>query len=313
MSELREDFADYDEFDALETHARWAGIPWDGRPAVRRVSVQVSSDQRLSMLSWYGGEPEIVFLHGGGQNAHTWDTVIMALDRPSLAVDLPGHGHSSWREDRDYWPWSNAEAVSKMMEDHAPNAKAVVGMSLGGLTTIRLAASRADLVRRVVVVDVTPGVIPRQVGLTVEERGAVAVMAGPPVYDSFDDMLGELAKTMPNRPVDSLIPGLRHNTMCRADGKWVWRHDMIPRPTEEGSPESRPPGFEPLWDDVERIGQPALLVKGGASKFVHEEDAARFARTARNARVEEVEGAGHSVQSDRPVQLASLIASVLES
>ncbi len=36
----------------------------------------------------------MVFLHGGGQNAHTWDTVILGLGVPALAIDLPGHGRS---------------------------------------------------------------------------------------------------------------------------------------------------------------------------------------------------------------------------
>ena len=36
-------------------------------------------------------------MHGGAQNAHTWDTVALALDRPLVAVDLPGHGHSDGR------------------------------------------------------------------------------------------------------------------------------------------------------------------------------------------------------------------------
>ena len=41
-----------------------------------------------------------VLLHGGSQNAHTWDTVAMALDRPLVAIDLPGHGHSDGPGDR---------------------------------------------------------------------------------------------------------------------------------------------------------------------------------------------------------------------
>jgi pimeloyl-ACP methyl ester carboxylesterase len=310
VTDLRQDEVDYDEFDALEGYARWAGIPFEARPPVRRLSMEVAEGQRVSMLAWYGDDPELVFLHGGGQNAHTWDTVIMALGRPSLALDLPGHGHSSWRQDRDYWPWQNAEAVATVMEARAPNASAVVGMSLGGLTTIRLAATRPDLVPRAVVVDVTPGVHSRQVGLTVEERGAVAVISGPPEFDSFDDMLAELAKTMPQRPVESLIPGLRHNARMRDDGKWVWRHDLIPRATESGVERPRPEGFESLWDDLESIRQPIMLVKGGASKFVHEDDMARFA-TAQQPRIEVAEGAGHSVQSDRPVQLAAFIDSHL--
>jgi len=310
VSELREDVADYDEFEALQGYCEWSGVPWNGRPPVRRVSIEAGTGQRLSMLEWYGSEPEVVYLHGGGQNAHTWDTVAMAVGRPALAVDLPGHGHSSWREDRDYWPWSNAEAIAALMERHAPNAAAVVGMSLGGLTTIRLAGSRPDLTRRAVVVDVTPGVGARSVGLTVEERGAVAVIGGPPEFESFDAMLDALAASMPARPRDSLVPGLRHNATMRDDGKWIWRHDLGSA-RRAGADAGSPPTFEPLWDDLEASAQPILLVKGGASKFVHDDDLETFRARAPHARIEVVEGAGHSIQSDRPVQLAALVGSML--
>ncbi len=62
----------------------------------------------LSALRWGTAEPELVFLHGGAQNAHTWDTVALALNRPLLAIDLPGHGHSDWRSDHSYFPVENA-------------------------------------------------------------------------------------------------------------------------------------------------------------------------------------------------------------
>src|SRR5438309_7187926 len=84
----------YDEFGFLAENAAEFGLPYDGPPAVRRESVEVRPGCRLSALVWGSGPPELVVLHGGAQNAHTWDTVALALDRPLLALDLPGHGHS---------------------------------------------------------------------------------------------------------------------------------------------------------------------------------------------------------------------------
>src|SRR3981081_1392130 len=119
MGDVRDDEVDYDEFEFLQGHAEWAGLAWTGRPGVRRRPSEGASGQRLSFIAWGEGETELVFLHGGGQNAHTWDTVAMALGRPAIAIDMPGHGHSSWRDDRDYWPWSNAEAVATLLAEVA--------------------------------------------------------------------------------------------------------------------------------------------------------------------------------------------------
>src|SRR5689334_25304143 len=109
------------------------GVPWKGEPTVRRetVVVEPSTGRSLSALRWGTAEPEVVLLHGGAQNAHTWDTVALALDRPLLAIDLPGHGHSSHRDDHVYWPADNAVAVEAGVRALAPNARLVVGMSLG--------------------------------------------------------------------------------------------------------------------------------------------------------------------------------------
>src|SRR5688572_11242515 len=84
----------YDELGLFHENAAEFGLPYDGPPVVRRESVEVAPGRRLSALVWGATAPELVLLHGGAQNAHTWDTVAMALGRPLVAIDLPGHGHS---------------------------------------------------------------------------------------------------------------------------------------------------------------------------------------------------------------------------
>src|SRR6059036_43947 len=103
--------AAYDEFALFRENADEAGLAWDGPPVVERRSVALDGDRRVSGLVWGMGDPEVVLLHGGAQNAHTWDTVALALRRPLVAVDLPGHGHSGWRPDHEYSPHQLADDV----------------------------------------------------------------------------------------------------------------------------------------------------------------------------------------------------------
>src|SRR5262249_49584524 len=133
---------------------------------------------RVSALVWGDGEPELVLLHGGAQNAHTWDTVALALDRPLVAIDLPGHGHSDHRDDHAYWPAENAKAVATAVRALAPDNHLIVGMSLGGLTSVALSAEAPEVVPALCLVDVTPGVDHEKAS------AIVAFVNGPEYFES---------------------------------------------------------------------------------------------------------------------------------
>jgi pimeloyl-ACP methyl ester carboxylesterase len=301
------DTAPYDEFGLLHENAEELGLAGP-LPAGRRVDVEVADGEHVSALQWGDGDPEIVFLHGGGQNAHTWDSVVLALGRPALAFDLPGHGRSDRRDDRDYSPWHNAAAVAAAMEQLAPRAFGVVGMSLGGATTIRLAATRPDLVRRAVIVDVTPQVNDPSRERTTAERGSVALISGPPTYDSFEEVVAATVALSPKRTEAAVRRGVRHNMYQRDDGKWAWRYDLFREHPATGDDDERDwSDFSSLWDDVSRITVPTMVVQGRDSVFVTHDDRAEFERRLSSTLWEVVPDAGHAVQSDQPRALSRLV------
>ena len=300
----------YDEFGLFYENAEEFGIPWNGPPAVRRESVVVDDDtgRRLSALVWGTEPPELVLLHGGAQNAHTWDTVALALDRPLVAIDLPGHGHSDHRPDGPFSPRDNASDVAVAIRALAPDARMVVGMSLGGLTAIALTAHAPELVRKLVLVDVTPGV-------DRDKAAPIAqFIAGPESFESFEEILARTIEFNPTRSVQSLRRGVLHNAVQREDGRWVWRYQR-PTISEQSKQEDLeiPADFATLWDDVSAISVPLMLVRGGAQgSVVDDGDAAELLRRQPGARIEVVEGAGHSIQGDRPIELAQLIGDFLD-
>ncbi len=292
--------AGYDEFGLLEENAAEVGLPCEEPAVVTRRSYSVAPGQDVSAIVWGATEPELVLLHGGGQNAHTWDTVALALGRPLIAIDLPGHGHSARRADRDYGPWRNAEAVAAVLDQAAARAAAVVGMSLGGVTAIRLAAARPDLVRKLVIVDVTPEVQDPMRQLSRADQGAVALIAGPPTYDSFDAMAAAAIAVSPRRPRSAVERGVRHNAVQLPDGRWTWRYDLFNQPAGLAD-------FTPLWADVAAITAPVMLVRGGDSRFVPDADLDHLRQLQPGLRAETVPDSGHAVQSDQPLQLTRLL------
>ena len=294
----------YDEFALLAENATEFGIPWSGPPTVSRVSVDVPGGT-VSALRWGTGNPDLVLVHGGAQNAHTWDTVALALGRPLLAVDLPGHGHSSHRDDHAYWPAENAVALEAAVRMLAPDARAVVGMSLGGLTTLALAERSPDLVRTLVLVDVTPGV-------NREKSSAIAAFIdGPEHFTSFEEILERTIAFNPTRSETSLRRGVLHNAIELPDGRWRWRYDLPRRGTGEGPTGAVVPGLDALWDAAERHPGPLVLVRGAESPVVDDADVAELRRRRPDAEIVVVAGSGHSVQGDRPLELTAVLAGLL--
>jgi pimeloyl-ACP methyl ester carboxylesterase len=293
---------EYREFDLLGENAEEYGLPATF-PPVRRESVPLADGRHLSVLVWGTEPPAVVLVHGTGQNAHTWDTVVLALGQPAIAVDLPGHGHSAWRDDRDYTPRNMADDVAEAMRVLAPDARLVVGMSLGGLVVNALAARHPHRVPAVVVVDVTPGVT-REKAKHIHE-----FIEGPPDFPSFTEIFERTVQYNPTRTESSLRRGILHNATRQPDGTWRWRYDRRGR-GEDAAPFDR----SALWTDIEALGPsvPYLLARGGAEgSVVDDDDVTALLQRRPDARVELVEGAGHSIQGDRPLELAALIAEML--
>ncbi len=256
---------------------------------------------------WGTASPEVVFLHGGGQNAHTWDTVALALDRPLVAVDLPGHGHSDWPGDSAVLdPSAMAEDVAEAIARLAPEARLVVGMSLGGATSIALAGAHPEAVAKLALVDITPGV-------TREKSSDIAAfLSGPESFASFDEILERTVQFNPTRSLSSLRRGVLHNAVQREDGSWTWRH-QLGRPAGASGLHVGSVDFSRLWDVLERIEVPVLLVRGSLSPVVDDADEAEFHRRRPEDRVVVVEEAGHSIQGDQPLELARILTDYLSS
>jgi pimeloyl-ACP methyl ester carboxylesterase len=302
-----EEFAQLDEFALLAENAEQIGATGPLPPVTRIDSGPISA------LKWGDQAPQVVFLHGGGQNAHTWDTVILGLGVPALAIDLPGHGRSAWREDGDYGPKLNAETLRPILHDWAPTPRLVVGMSLGGLTALRIAATEPALVPELLLVDVTPSAPERHEQMTKAQMGSVALVQGDRAFPSFTAMLDVTVAASPTRSRESLRRGVFHNSKQLDDGTWTWRYDSF-RKGESDKSEGMPDSFIGLWDDVPSITMPTTLVRGANSFFVNDEDADAFAKGAPGfQRTHIVADSGHSVQGDQPAALVDILRGVLSA
>jgi 2-succinyl-6-hydroxy-2,4-cyclohexadiene-1-carboxylate synthase len=233
----------------------------------------------------------VVLVHGFTQTLSSWAPVAEQLAGrfEVVRVDLPGHGGSGGVR------VGFEEAAGLVGETGGVGA--YVGYSLGGRLCLRLALDRPDLVPALVLIGASPGI--GDPGGRAERRQADEALARRiergGVAAFLDHWLaGPLFATLPAQAA-----GREERLANTAEGL-AYALRRLGTGTQE-----------PLWDRLDELRRPALLVAG--------ERDPKFAGIARDmaaaigpaARVELVPGAGHAVHLERPAETAALVEEFL--
>ncbi len=271
---------------------------------------------RFHYLDW-GNEhlPHVVLLHGGSLTAHTWDMAALILrDHYHLvALDQRGHGDTEWTPEAQLGEDNNdlmAEDTRLFIEFLGYDHLALVGMSMGGMNTIRYSAHHPERLDAVGIVDVAPETM-REGQIEMEQfREATETLS------AFDDFLNRAMKFMPHRPPAHLRYSLSHSLKQTAEG-WTWKQDHRRRPyaapavsAERSAEFAR--RTETLWNDVKAIKPPVVLFRGENSKILSAEVAEKTVAAMQDAELVVIPRATHNVHSDNPVDFAAALHAFLQ-
>jgi pimeloyl-ACP methyl ester carboxylesterase len=134
---------------------------WSTRAALEKAGlVQSSAETPSGRLSfWEGGSgPDLVFLHGAGDQAGAWNLVApsFAGEFHVVVLDLPGHGDSEPAEGTLHFS-TILDGVTSFLDARRGSGPAVlVGNSLGAWLSFLYAAEHPDRVARIVAVNGGP-------------------------------------------------------------------------------------------------------------------------------------------------------------
>jgi esterase len=259
---------------------------------------------RLHYLDWgTAGRLPVLFLHGGGQTARTWDLCCLALRRElhCIALDQRGHGDSEWSYAFAYAPEDHARDVAGLL-DHLGLARAVVvGMSMGCLNGLAFALAHPERVAGFVAVDAGPWV---------QMDGGRRIVDFVREADASVDLEAWVAAARRFNPRRDAAPPRRSpppKLHPPPDGKLTWKTDRR-RPPDLAAMSSR---LEALRARLAEIRCPTLVVRGAESDVFSDDDATRFAAALPDARWVRIAGAGHTVQGDEPAALVREVRSFL--
>lgn len=239
---------------------------------------------------------------------------MIALGLPALAIDLPGHGDSSWRADAAYVAATLAPDVIAGMDAWATAPQLLVGHSLGGLTAAAVAASRPDLVDRLVIIDITPGIDPAGNARQIRD-----FFAGPTDWASREELVERALSFGLGGSPAAAARGVYFNSRIRKDGRVEWKHHFArlanaaanAGATDAGAPPDavRAVLGEAGWNDLSRVRAPVTLLRG-ARGYVTDAEADEFARRVPGSVVETV-ATGHNVHEEQPAALGRRLADLV--
>jgi pimeloyl-ACP methyl ester carboxylesterase len=263
-----------------------------------------------------GSEPA-VFVHGLGGSALNWTDVMGLLSdataEPLLAaaaLDLPGFGFSPPPADGDYSLDARVAAVIALVDERGYGPVHLIGNSLGGAITTRVAARRPDLVRTLTLISpALPDLRPRPLPL----RLAVVAMPGvgrwlvnkmrsvPPerrAETSIAELYVDPNRIQPERRAEAIAE------IIRRDGLG-YSIDALLGSARSLLTEYTRPGPGSLWADAARVTAPTLLIHGSHDRLVNPGMAGRAARTFPNCRVIVLPRIGHVAMMERPEEVAA--------
>lgn len=261
---------------------------------------------RLHYVDWGNpSAPPLVLVHGGRDHCRNWDWVAERLhDRYHIiAPDLRGHGDSEWNHGGTYRSADYLYDLAQLLRHADLGPVRLVGHSLGGSIVLRFAGLYPEQVTKLVAIEglgPAPPLVEKRRAVPAHERLArwmeeLRGLSGrlPRRYAGLDEAVARMQEAnrhlSPEQARHLTVHGMHRNE----DGSYSWKFDNYVR--------ADPPfGMLPehIWALWERITCPTLLIRG-AESWASDPVVDGRIKHFRNARLENVDGAGHWVQHDR--------------
>jgi pimeloyl-ACP methyl ester carboxylesterase len=262
-----------------------------------------------------GMRESVLCVHGMAGSASNWTELmsLLAPEFPCDAVDLPGSGWSPPPSAMaGYSIAALAATVIKVIEQRGNGPVHLMGNSMGGLVSVKVAASRPDLVRTLTLI--SPAMPDR---LIHPSHAQFPLLAMP----RLGDWLLRRGDAFPaeNRVwgVMGMIfhdPGAVHPERVRQAVQEMERRDKLAyrRDTLVGAARAitaeylRPARAQGnAWRLAEQVRCPVLAIYGSHDRLVNPRMAGRAARAFANCRVIVLPCTGHVAQMEHPARVAA--------
>ena len=254
------------------------------------------------------GNDPVVFLHGLMNNARYWEHIASGFaDRyAAYAPDLRGHGESE-HAPGGYLVWAFAMDLRGFVEELDFEAFDLVAHSIGSRVAMAYARDHGHRLKHLVLADMGPQMA--ETGARgIRKRTGESQKA--PGFGTEEEALAYFAQLYPGQPRDFLLRQVGASlTLDELSDSLVFRFDpAIHQATGRAALVEIPY----LWESLEHITCPTLVIRAEKSKVLSTEIAAEMVRRLPNGRVVEIPGSGHQIPLHQPQAFATAVREFME-
>jgi pimeloyl-ACP methyl ester carboxylesterase len=260
---------------------------------------------RLAYTEW--GEPHnprvLVCVHGLTRSGRDFDRLAAAMASTHRVVcpDVVGRGLSSWLNEPNYYgiPQYVADMVTLIARLEVETVD-WFGTSMGGLIGLALAGLKNTPIRAMLLNDVGPHLEPGSIQRIGEYLGK------PARFETLQQGVEHAALLA--QSFGALTPDewreINTPLLHQRDGAWQFRYDpRIAQPFAATTPELTQLGEAALWNSLEAIEAPVLVVRGAESDLLSRETVAQMVARGKAVSSVEIVGAGHAPAFLAPEQI----------
>ena len=268
---------------------------------------------RLNYLDWgdVRTRDAMIMLHGFAETKSIWEEIAHDLVRTHrvIAFDQRGHGRSERAPDNDYSRATQVEDLEALITGLGLRTVILVGHAMGGANAICYAAEHPDPVTALVIIETAPEVL--RSGMETLRR----LVTARDEFATIDEAVDAHREYYPYATNEQLERRVRASIAITDDGAYGWDFDVAFRDSRLRPPEPDPGQrrLNDLWECVERVQCPVMIVRGAETDMLTPEAVQRLQRRIAGSRVSLIEGAGHAVPTDQPAALALNIREFLQT
>jgi len=256
------------------------------------------ADGAVNLLDWGGSGPSVHFTHANGFNAETYVPILSPLagEAHLLASDLRGHGFTMLPADSaTHTTWLTYPAdLIRVLDAIRAGPYVLAGHSMGGTTSLLVAAQRPDLVKALVLFEPVAREFPP--GIDIENSPYVqsavrrrAVFADTATARRAYTGRGAF-RTWPDETLDAYLRGgLKpdaEGVRLACDPRWEAQNFRL--------------GPSGVRDAIAKLQCPVIVFAGTENSTTGPEILALIRETHPAAHIEVIEGATHFLPMERP-------------